>query len=788
MDPSEDDIVQSYFTVGLAEHLEPLPQLLYEIVQDTSEAGDSDDDMSVGQGQRLRPQLRTFAPAPLSSLKSKVSVPVNRECIKIWSKLLVMLDGADADPHFWHLRQFFDARIHAPEQARQDADEEEEADTHPSPLERRSSMRSTGFRAPKIQWSRRPTISTVEEIQPMRSFLGSIRRGSTRRPIQEADVPRTDMYEIWVGTETERKCIHFPVRLDLHSVGLANPRMQSAASEQRATAEKGRTNDTAYQSVAHDMGKSLDESVAGSMTASQTSRRSFMHRMLDRGFRRGSQASGASVPGWIHGMEDVQDIPTNALDDSDDEHGDAVSPLVRNFHHRRASVASSAARSHAVALPKTSELGRVEEGTTFEPSEQVSSVQHRSDPSEAKSIPPIAEGEDFLSLLRKACSYATGPHWLSGDSDPLPAIIMFAMADAFGWEGILHLCYGKDSMCDREQVFASLGRAAYMESHRKQKYEAVLSWRKNIVSNANENFMADNGVLDTMPSEPPVDDVESVSTRRSLLSEQGAEESEKESSHQRARHTFARTWDDWKTLFTSLSAWVSEYETVRVQTGLAHEYGQEPTFTVPSPSHLPRLTLQSPPLCVEQDALQGAYGFWRLSGIPAALRLESHHEHMDYRWSRAKLRSSQLGTPMVLGVAGVQFMFRQLSSSAWVYNSAWELTYLDDCIFQSPIVRTRFPPPGDHALSSADGYDTVANRTVECPYPNTEGTWAALDWKQWLSTLYAGQILVPTVSWQGWWTLVAVLNGADRSGRAFDLQLRAPGEPLSSLDHASVYL
>ena len=42
---------------------------------------------------------------------------------------------------------------------------------------------------------------------------------------------------------------------------------------------------------------------------------------------------------------------------------------------------------------------------------------------------------------------------------------------------------------------------------------------------------------------------------------------------------------------------------------------------------------------------------------------------------------------------------------------------------------------------------------------------------------------------QAWWTLISVLNGADRTGRAFDLQIKAVDEPFAALDDlSSVYI
>ena len=79
-------------------------------------------------------------------------------------------------------------------------------------------------------------------------------------------------------------------------------------------------------------------------------------------------------------------------------------------------------------------------------------------------------------------------------------------------------------------------------------------------------------------------------------------------------------------------------------------------------------------------------------------------------------------------------------------------------------------------------------RDRPCPYPSTSGAWDPVEWRSWLGTLQDGQVIVPTVSWQGWWTLLAVLNGADRSGREFDLQVRAPGDPVHPEEFGSIYL
>ncbi|WFD28454.1 hypothetical protein MNAN1_003465 [Malassezia nana] len=195
-----------------------------------------------------------------------------------------------------------------------------------------------------------------------------------------------------------------------------------------------------------------------------------------------------------------------------------------------------------------------------------------------------------------------------------------------------------------------------------------------------------------------------------------------------------------------------------------------------------------PPVCVERDAFDSAHGFWRLPGIPHALRSDSHQEHMDYRWARTRLHSSQVGTPAVMSLASMQFYFMQLSSKSWVHRGSWELAYLNHCIFHSMIAEQRFPPPGYAVALPMPSTEACQTHTIQCPYPTPDGVCQALEWKQWLHSLHDGQVIQPAVSWQGWWVLISVLNGGDRSGRSYDLQLRAPGDVTEKLDPMTLYL
>lgn len=141
---------------------------------------------------------------------------------------------------------------------------------------------------------------------------------------------------------------------------------------------------------------------------------------------------------------------------------------------------------------------------------------------------------------------------------------------------------------------------------------------------------------------------------------------------------------------------------------------------------------------------------------------------------------------MVLSTASAQFILQQLSTKPWVFQSSWELVYLDDCVFQSNLVQTRFPPPGDSVAPPIGSNES--HRCIACPNPSPDGAWDALEWRVWLSTLQAGQVIVPAVSWQGWWTLLALLNGADRTDRPLDLQMRSQNEPAATLDQSSIYI
>ena len=774
----KNQVFQTYFTVGLALYLEPLPRLMYETVS-SEDAQNPEDERNAGHGKRLEPLLKTFPVQSFETLENIASDPRLSENVEAWKKLLILLDAADMDPHFGGLRQFFDSR-RPHEQHDVKDDEEEEMETLPRSLEHRLSFRAPRS-TPRIQWNRRPTVSGGEASSPSsRSMLGSLRR-SQRRVTQERKQRQLDMFDLWVDSNESKQCIRFNVRLDLHNVHLARARDIHGTIENAPedTSSFLHPLDTTCKG-SQDMETQDELSPSGS----HMSRRSFIHRMLDRGVHRMSNSHDKH-------FDNQSDYPMQETMDSDEEHvGSPFSPQAQMG--RRFSAASSAARSLGTNGAKAADLGRVVEDSPFEPSEHISTA-HRSADLQSGGLPPpnvpfVTEGEDFLQLLRRATKFSDNHACLTGDKDPLPMILTRAMAEAFGWEGIMHLCYGKDSVCEKEQIFAPLGQAAYLESHRKQKYNAVLSWRNNVVNEVGSVPRPDEIDFQEQTLHTDVGELPSLHSQSSVSSNHESVNVGTSDAYPHTRFIFTRTWNDWMLLFSSISSWISEYETTRVRAGLAHEFGLEPVFQTPCVSQRGFVSNELPSVCVEDDALSSANGFWRLPGIPGALRSESNQEHMDYRWSRSKLHSSQVGTPAVMSMAGAQFYFMQLSSKSWVHLGSWELSYLNRCIFHSIIAEQRFPPPGDAVALEMPATEVSKTHTIQCPYPTPDGACNAMEWRQWLHSLHDGQIIAPAVSWQGWWVLIAMLNGGDRTGRSYDLQLRAPGDLVENPDSTIVYL
>uniref|UniRef100_V5EQU8 Uncharacterized protein n=2 Tax=Kalmanozyma brasiliensis (strain GHG001) TaxID=1365824 RepID=V5EQU8_KALBG len=309
----------------------------------------------------------------------------------------------------------------------------------------------------------------------------------------------------------------------------------------------------------------------------------------------------------------------------------------------------------------------------------------------------------------------------------------------------------------------------------------------------------------------------------------------------------SRTWEHWQALFKSIKGWIDEYEKARVRGGLAREIGLDApipqtqsdnaaddsdkniTISAPiliDPDHpdlqVP-LTIGSPPSasaevlkvskdkvdatmlskvlgtslsispCVLADATNRAFGFRRRGGIPEGLPLGPElEETIDYTWSRKRLSVEHFATALTISSDSALHYFGQLSSSNWPHRSAWELDYLEMCVFKSPLVADRFPPPGDAVVPQTQSYrpaEGAEDRSRVCPNPDEKGAWDPDTWKRWLAGIKEGDIIVPAIAWQAWWTLISVLNGADRTGRSYDLQVKSEEEPFEALtDLNAVYL
>lgn len=814
------EAAQSFFTAGFPCYLEPLPILSYSVVPaGDEETSDSEDELSAGQGMRLQPELTSCDAQPWPVIARELQTESFQHAVACWAKIFVLLDAADPDAHFSALRRFFDARLPATDEGGRSSPVDErvlstsptrERNASGSGVERRSSFVAPHRFSRRMQWTRRPSLpasgsarSPEASVPPLpRSLFGTVRRGSRRAAASETGTS-TEMYDLWVAPpdDDHARCVPFSVRLDLHSVHLAPPppgvRRKRGGSALVFTRIGGEEGEGSTSTPSHDEAPVLEA------PAPSGPRRSFVNRMLDRHLRRGShtQAPGSTPPReWMRPGSEPLDpyAPENAeAVDSDDEVDRRDAERAWPFGARRGSSGSHAARAAPTAAVH-SELGRLEEDSLWESGGEWSSTRRGATPALDDDLPDVTDGEDLLSLLRagSACVLQPGaqqhePAWNRDVNDALPAVLSCAMAQAFGWEGILHLCYGPGSLCAQEQMYAPLGRAADLDSHLRQKFDAVLSWRSNVTQGAG---------VDEAP--PPAADVQALSLQAadeaaSLatgVSAEGGDAARRAApgAPRLARHTLQRTWDDWSALFASLFNWVAEYETVRVRHSLAHEMGRETLPPVRGVTGAYARGRAVPSPCVEADAVHGAYGFHRLQGVPEALRVSpGGEEHGDYRWARTRLRPSHVQTPMGLSCASAQFVLQQLGTSRWVFERGWELEYLNKCIFDSNMFAERFPPPGDQAVRAERAYRPKPGELdigIPCPYPSPSGAWSAMAWKSWLSTIKEGHVIVPAVDWQAWWVLIAVLNGADRSGRWYDLQVKTPQDTFENLEHTSVYI
>ncbi|GAC97629.1 wd and tetratricopeptide repeat protein [Pseudozyma hubeiensis SY62] len=481
--------------------------------------------------------------------------------------------------------------------------------------------------------------------------------------------------------------------------------------------------------------------------------------------------------------------------------------------------------------------------------------------------------------------------WPCGEVDPLPITLASALGEALGWEGIMHLCYGRGSRAEAEGNYAALGKAAALDQANKMQERTVQAWRTGVASagtsppKKNENLpsLLEMGGPDTAslagelaqklnldPADPlhvpsnasALEHLHGKAPQRSSTVPPTAGTEDAIPSNGAAdagagwtpgsllfgsRLNHSRTWQHWQALFKSIKGWVDEYEKARVRGGLAREIGLDPNIlqgasnqgpdesegniTISAPLHIDStspdtqvpLTVGSPPSastevlkvardkvdvtmlskvlgtslsispCVLADATNRAHGFRRRAGIPEGLPLGPENEEtIDYTWSRKRLSVEHFATALTISCDSALHYFGQLSTSKWLYRSAWELDYLEMCVFKSPLVADRFPPPGEAVVPVSQSYRPAPgaqDRSRTCPNPDEAGAWDADNWKRWLASIREGDIIVPAIAWQAWWTLISVLNGADRTGRSYDLQVKSLEEPFDALnDLSAVYL
>lgn len=572
-------------------------------------------------------------------------------------------------------------------------------------------------------------LSRAFQWLPRKSSHPQLRRPEASAGDEHSLCPES--FELGVDS----RAVHFNVRLDLHNANLAPPPRPS------------------------ELPTAPTEDEGESRTHSAPSRRgSLIKRMLDRGSRRrSSQASrsGASSRSWIANHDPSDPAYSEAVDDEEHEQPALV---------RRMSI-TSMGRS---GMSGTPDLARVDENAP--------------------------EAADILALVRSACAatYGDALELPQGDKDPLPTIIAAAFAHAFGWEGVMHLCYGTGSpVADDEGAFEQLGRTVDRDAMLREKYASVFSWRDGV-----QSALQSDDMLDT-PHNGEEDEACSLPSHSSFAADVSENFSEGAGI---AENTLQRSWSDWEEVLTSLVWWTVEYETGRVRGALAHERGcEEPVKHTPANAHVHTCagiaalrsgTVPTPSPAVVHDALNGSYGFERIPGVPTTLRYDAGEYH-DFAWARTKLRSSHIRTHMTAAIVSLQYLVCQMRQQR-VRQNSWELIYLDVCVFDSNIMGTRFPPPGTHAVPPSASYQPVSgelDRRKPCPLPDAAGAWHAPQWKAWLGTLHGGDIITPVVSWQAWWTLIATLNGADRTGRWFNLQVKDPSEPYTDLqDMSSVYI
>ncbi|SPO23636.1 uncharacterized protein UTRI_03833_B [Ustilago trichophora] len=591
------------------------------------------------------------------------------------------------------------------------------------------------------------------------------------------------------------------------------------------------------------------------------------------------------------GLKSIEDPPGQDLDGlGNDDGGDVATPGQDNIRSSKPSQAQIAdTGSTNTPSIRTPQVHAKSGSLPATPGRSIRSLDlDRSPlPSSAASNPIDASFKLGASLAHN--SGEEEAWWPCGDVDPLPVSLASALGQALGWEGIMHLCYGKGSRAAAAGNYVALGKAAALDQANKVQERSVLAWRTGVASAGTSPPKADQlpslhelgsadvanlaGPLTQKLNLDPADPIHETTNNSALLERLHGKAPQRSSTVPEApempsaRHeasepadrgpgwtptpllfgtkvNHSRTWEHWQALFKSIKGWIDEYERTRVRGGLSREIGldrpveqssgapgSEKSITLSAPISIDTgspdvqvpLTVGSPPTpstevlkvprdrvdasmlskvlgtslsispCVLADATNRAYGFRRRPGIPEGLPLGPEDEEtIDYTWSRKKLSVEHFATALTISCDSALHYFGQLSNSNWLHRSAWELDYLEMCVFKSPLVADRFPPPGEAVVPAPQSYrpaEGAQDRSRMCPNPDEAGAWNPDTWKRWLTSIREGDIIVPAVAWQAWWTLISVLNGADRTGRCYDLQVKTPEEPFEALtDLNAVYL
>ncbi|CDU26247.1 uncharacterized protein SPSC_06441 [Sporisorium scitamineum] len=581
---------------------------------------------------------------------------------------------------------------------------------------------------------------------------------------------------------------------------------------------------------------------------------------------------------------------SHSNDDTDDDGGDVTTPgqdSVRTSKQKQPQVADTGSTN--TPSIRTPQVHPTTSPLPTTPGKSVRSLDLDQSPNPYTSASnPIDASFKLGADLAQNNGEEQEAWWPCGDVDPLPISLASALGEALGWEGIMHLCYGKGSRAAAEGNFAALGKAAALDEANRMHERSVQAWRTGVASagtsppRKNENLPSllelgqGNALVGSLTQKLNLDPILEATNNASVL-ERLHEKAPRRSSTvpqpidtaemigdndggaadsgwaQAAllfghKMNHSRTWQHWQALFKSIKGWIDEYEKSRVRGGLAREIGLDPpiqqsdagngaesgessSITISAPLHIDPtnpdlqvpLTVGSPPAastevlkvatdkvdsamlskvlgtslsispCVLADATNRAYGFRRRAGIPEGLPLGPENEEtIDYTWSRKRLSVEHFATALTISCDSALHYFGQLDTSKWLYRSAWELDYLEMCVFKSPLVADRFPPPGEAVVPASQSYrpaQGTQDRSRVCPNPDEGGAWDPDVWKRWLHSIREGDIIVPAIAWQAWWTLISVLNGADRTGRSYDLQVKSLEEPFEALtDLSAVYL